>query len=534
MTQVESTPYSGTSLAGATSGSDDRRFAWKLLVIIGAIVFVGFSLELAIDFHLAVERARAQGKSLSLSDLVLNAPMARAITSPMARAYNNTLALILTFIGLAIPITANMYTPKLIEIFVRDRINLGVLGFYAVLTAHSLIASSLAFDAYVATIPVIVSFLGAVLGWTIILPYYFYVLSFLNPSTIIERVQQVLLDEYRDAQRRRYPVAVSQRRLNQKINHLGNVLLRAVDRADRDVAIDAIKAHMQVLKRFHDVKKDLDPAFFDVSDAILVGMSSAACRHIAESRIWVEQRILTQLLLAYNAALGKMPDGVSTLADAVKDAAHYEATHGEPQVLDLLVRVLNTFVREAVKKKDVFSIYNCFYNYKSLTRKLLAAQRGDKIPELARNLRYYADFSKAQGMPFIYELASYELGELCEFAATAGDAAATTALLDAVLSLEGVGASVRLVKSRLILAGYLHEKGRREELARVLDSLAPAPAALLAQARREFSMEQVQIFWEITDRGTNFDYVEEGRRARIIEVLDALTARPGEMEKAKT
>ena len=41
----------------------------------------------------------------------------------MARAYNNVLAMLIATIGLAIPLTANMHTPKLIDMFLRDRIN---------------------------------------------------------------------------------------------------------------------------------------------------------------------------------------------------------------------------------------------------------------------------------------------------------------------------------------------------------------------------------------------------------------------------
>ena len=49
------------------------------------------------------------------------------LLSPVARAYNNILAMLLATIGLAIPLTANMHTPKLIEMFLRDRLNQAVL-----------------------------------------------------------------------------------------------------------------------------------------------------------------------------------------------------------------------------------------------------------------------------------------------------------------------------------------------------------------------------------------------------------------------
>src|SRR6478752_1562567 len=58
------------------------------------------------------------------------------ILSPMARAYNNVLAMLIATIGLAIPLTANMHTPKLIDMFLRDRINRWVLSFMAFGAAH--------------------------------------------------------------------------------------------------------------------------------------------------------------------------------------------------------------------------------------------------------------------------------------------------------------------------------------------------------------------------------------------------------------
>ncbi len=502
---------------------DDRRFALKLLIFMCTVVFVGCTVEFAIDFSRAVDPAT--GKPLTLHDLQFTPAMIRSVTSPIARAYNNTLALILTFIGLAIPITANMYTPKLIEIFVRDKVNLVVLCLYAALTAHSILAVTLSFDKYAGVIPFWITFFGAILGWTIILPYYFYVLSFLNPTTIIARVEKNVIDEFRVAARGRLPVAEGQRRLSVRITHLGSVLLKAVDRGDRDVSVDAVRAHMAAVRRFQEFKPKIAPGFFEVDDTIMVGMSNAALKIVNRAQIWVEQRIAHQLLLAFNGALGKMPDGVSVIADAVKDEAVRQAGHGEPEVLELLLRVFNTFIREAVKKKDAFSIYNLFYNYKSLARKLMPVRPG-KIPEIARHFRYYADFAKQQGLPFIYELASYELGELCEHAYEQAHPGEGRELLEAMVAFEGATASRGLVKGRAILGGYFLERGMAPELDRLVESLRPVPASILEGARRELFAVKDRVFWEITDRGVNFDYVEEARRERVKELFDRLAAPP--------
>src|SRR2546423_747346 len=97
---------------------EDRRFAIRLLVVLFTIVVVGFTLEVAWDLSRAIDPVT--GKPVALADIGTVTPaMARSVASPLARAFNNILALLLTFIGLAIPLTANLYTPKLIQIFVR-------------------------------------------------------------------------------------------------------------------------------------------------------------------------------------------------------------------------------------------------------------------------------------------------------------------------------------------------------------------------------------------------------------------------------
>lgn len=141
---------------------DDRTFALRLLVVLFSIAFFVFWIEGAWEFMRAVHPDT--GESLRLSDLHASAPMVRMLASSIATSYNTQIALLLTFIALAIPLTANMYTPKLIEIFARDRINLFVLCACALLAAHSLFALSLSFDAWTAQVPFFLAVGFAVCG----------------------------------------------------------------------------------------------------------------------------------------------------------------------------------------------------------------------------------------------------------------------------------------------------------------------------------------------------------------------------------
>lgn len=497
---------------------DLQRFALRLVLALVSVTFLVFWIEAAWEFMRAVHPAT--GQPLRLADLEVSANMARAVASPFARAYNNILALLLTFISLAIPLTANLYTPKLIEIFIRDKLNLFVLCGCAVLAAHSLFAITLSFDNWTPQLPFWIDCIGAILGWLFLMPYYFYVLSFIDPLTIIKRIHLSLMKELEDVANGKYPVAEAQNRVNQRIINLGSMLQRSVDRADRDVAFDAIKAHTLDLARVREIKPRLDPAFFRISSGLLFGTSSEATEAIVRERIWMEYRIASQLVLAFKIALAKMPEAVSALVHAVKNAAHEEAKLRNDAVFNLLVRAFNTFTREAIKKKENAPVYNVVYNYKTLIRRLLA-DRPELVAELVRHLRFYADFANSNGMVFIYELISYELAELAEVAYEHNYAPATT-LLDSVLSFKGAERHSGLVKSRAILAGYFAEHGLNAELARVEASLSEVPPAVLEAARDGILTTLDPVFWEINHRGTNFDYVEAGRRGQVASVFDRL------------
>jgi len=496
-------------------------FARRLLVVLFLITILAFWLEAAWDFAHAVDPTT--GQPLHLRDLRATPAMVRSLASAFGGAYATMLALLLTFISLAIPITANLYTPKLIEIFIHDPINLFVICTCAILAAHNLLAVSLSFDAWTAQLPFAIAVAGAIIGWLLLLPYYFYVVSFIDPLTIIQRVHRSLMRELDAAAAGRYPIAVSQQRVYQKIHNLGSVLLRASDRGDRDVTLDAVRTHLLEVARLREVKPRLPSGFLQIDNDLLAGMSGDAAEMLSRARNWPEHQVASQLVFAFKRVLVTMPDGTSAMAQAVKNTAHAEAVAGNDEVFRLLLRVLNSFTREAIKKKDNAAACGVIYAYKALARRLLA-DHPQYVPPMVHHLCFYAEFARAQsGMNFTYERVSYELAELAERAHLRGVAAAAV-LLDALLSLEGVEHSTGLVKSRAFLAGYFRERGTTAELDRIVESLRTVPRETLGRARREIVSVQDRAFWELNERGVDFDYLEPTRREQVMAVLDAADA----------
>src|SRR4249920_3686845 len=128
------------------------------------MVVVGFSTFFAAEFLFELWRAGWPDAAHTSWVEVNNAKLVDLL-SPIARAYNNVLAMLIATIGLAIPLTANMHTPKLIEMFIRDRLNQVVLFGGAFFAANVLWVDYIIGPHFSPTIAIGFAVGGALAGW---------------------------------------------------------------------------------------------------------------------------------------------------------------------------------------------------------------------------------------------------------------------------------------------------------------------------------------------------------------------------------
>ncbi len=498
-----------------------HRFNVRLVFFFFAAIAVVFAAVTLIDLY---------ASGYSWDELHGSAVHARSFATTISRAYNVLTGMIITAIALSIPITANMYTPKLTEIFVRDRVNIAVFIFFICSAAHAAYVTLTSWDAtgdmvgFWPRLSVYALVLEMQLGFAILPAYFYYASGFLNPTYIIQRVSQQIVDEFDFVDGKKRPVEEVQRAVHQKILHLGNVILRAVDRADRDVSLDAISALKRVVFKYTVAESRAAPGWFDVPPDLFIGLSSDAVRFINEERYWVEYKCMSQLTLAFNAALAKIPDAISAITDVARELGLHFDRHGDRRALELTIRFINAFLREAVKRKDVHAIYDVMYQYRLLARDIMA-RHPDLVLQMGRYFKYYGEFAKLQGLPFIYELTAYEIGTIVEWAYEA-DAAPRRDLLQIFLTFDGAHSSVRLVKARAMLGAYFIERGFDREASLIRESLAPVAPALLAAAKNDILGTIEPKFWEVTDRQVNLDFVPDERKPSVYKMFELAAAPP--------
>jgi hypothetical protein len=481
------------------------RFVRALLVTCGA--FLAFFLA---EFLLEWARLGQPGIPKLGWQGVNNAKLVD-LMSPIARAYNNVLAMLLATIGLAIPLTANMHAPKLIDMFLRDRLNQTMLSLMAFGAANVIYVDYIIGPDFAPMWAIRFAIYFALLGWAALIPYFFYVIRFLDPSNIITRLREETIRTFDRVKSGEIDTESGQDLVHERVHQIGTIILKSLDRADRGVALEGVWALKLLIGEHGERKKGMPDGWFLVDRKDFVGLSGEALEMLNEERTWFEMKALTQLFFAYQQALTKTADVVSSISDAVRVIAEMEAKRGDQASLRLAIRFFNNFVREALKRKDVHSMYDVFYEYRLLSRGL--SEHPDEQRAIARYMRYYAHSASVGGAPFVEHLAAFELGYMTRRAYEVKSTAARDLLTDALAIPHGSKDAFAqlVVEAKLMLGGFFGQHGLEEEAAVVRKNLGDVPPSLVREAEQKL-LGAERCFFEVTDRQENIEYVRPERR----------------------
>ena len=475
---------------------------------------LGMGIFFAAEFYLEWRHAGYPGWSgLSWAEAGNNAKLVDTL-SPIARAYNNLLAMLIATIGFAIPLTANMHTPKLIEMFLSDRINRLVLTFIAFGAAHVLWVSYIIGPEFAPTWSIAIAVHMALLGWALLIPYFFYVVRFVDPSRLVIRLRDASTRSVERAARRKVNQAAAHQELTTRIGQIGTIAIKALDRNDRDVAAEGAWALKVLLDHYGRHKARMPREWFIVDRSNFVGFSEQALDMLIESKTWYEMKVLQQLELAFLRALHGSTETVAVFSDALRVIASRSHERHDEQALRLGVRFFNNFLREAIRSGELRAVYDVLHQYRQLARTII--ERDDLAVEIGRHLTYYAGMARTYGMVFAPQLAVFDLGYITRRAYDSARRAGP-ALLALVLELpHRTGADVHsmAVKAKLILGAYFLETRRDAEAELVRKNLRDVDPDELERAEADL-LSADRSFFEVTDRQHNLEYVPPERRESL-------------------
>jgi hypothetical protein len=247
---------------------------------------------------------------------------------------------------------------------------------------------------------------------------------------------------------------------------------------------------------------------------------------IARDRSWFEAKVLRQYLHLFGEAVGVARDVASIIAIQTRQLAVQFAA--EPAFIDLCQRAFHSYLRLAINARDPRTAYFVMQQYRLVAEALLDRRLESAVIEAARRMRFYGELAEENGLPFLLEVAAYDLAQLVE--AAADDPTMRDRLLEIVLTMGHRGSThlkgVRRVQIQLATLFLL--RGETGPVSRIATELALESETLLEEARSEIEQESSAGYWEITDRGANFAFLPVERRARLaplFQTIDSLRAR---------
>src|SRR5262245_42873611 len=101
-------------------GQNISTFARGVVLMAAAFLFL-ITIELGLDLS---------NGGIPLNHLLtMTSDEARHLNHALNRNLNQLMAVAFTTVAIAVPLTANMYSPKFLEFFIKDRVNAAVLTF---------------------------------------------------------------------------------------------------------------------------------------------------------------------------------------------------------------------------------------------------------------------------------------------------------------------------------------------------------------------------------------------------------------------
>lgn len=449
------------------------------------------------------------------------------------------LGIVLTVVSLLVQLTSERYTGVAL-MFLRDRTNISVMVYY-VITCVIGVATSLSLHRdFAPRATVLVVMIATAFGLVIMLPYFAYVFRFLAPTNLVARIQgeatkNVILAATSDDT----AAADGQAPAIAALEELTDITSNSISGKDKIIASRAVDAVKDFVIRYLDVKHTAKPAWFKIGDEIrsnpdFVAMDPESLRELEADHTWLEWKALRQYLGIYAEAQGDMPDINYLIAIDTRYVGEAALAKKDRPVVELAFRFMNSYLRAALNARAVRTAYNVMNQYRLLVESMIKGGADDLAVEGVRHMIYYGRTSYDMQLGFVTETVAYDVSALCEFAHANKSVSASLAELDdkmlamfleldqplRVRKQEAGLQGIR--KAQVKLACYYLAAGAEERARKIAQDMAYEDRERLKAIEEQLGKVESKEFWEIIDRGRNFEYMPPRQKEQMAKFFALL------------
>ncbi len=444
------------------------------------------------------------------------------------------LGIAITVVAIIVELAANRYNHRITTLFIREPANVLVLGFFVVTTVVCFWATTTLSDApegallpragFLLTITLVVASL------LIILPYFAYVLSFVSPLSMIRRIQTAGEKAMRLAAENYEAAHVQQ--VNEAVDELHDVVRSAMEHGDRAIAMAGIDTLATLVGSYQRYRSRLPAEWFEICESIendpdFISLEPFALAEIEKDATWFEVKVCRQYLLLMVLSSLHMRDISYLIAINTRRIATAAVATNKP-LLQLCIRCFNSYLRSTINAGDQRTSYYLLNQYRLLAEAISNQEDAPVVEEIARHFQFYGQLAFGMGQSFILEVAAYDVMRLLENSAKSGSSSLDRLLelllgFDQEIKLETQEESLLGVRRAQIQAATMFlQMGDTERAKQVADDLAGESLERLERVRAQLMSEKRAQYWELTDRGITFSYLDPQRRVYLEPLFEWL------------
>jgi hypothetical protein len=161
--------------------------------------------------------------------------------------------------------------------------------------------------------------------------------------------------------------------------------------------------------------------------------------------------------------------------------------------------------------------------YRQLAERAMEKEQTALVSQIAFFFKYYGQVAHGMALGFVTETVAYDLATLCE-RAFAMRAPSHDAILKVLLEVDKEAESqeqehtlrgVRKAQAKLASFYLVAGEGGVQFARQIFDDMKDERPERLRSICDELLRIESKDFWEVIDRGTNFDYVDGARKAQL-------------------
>jgi hypothetical protein len=437
------------------------------------------------------------------------------------------LGIVITVVSIIVQLSADRYT-GVAQMFLRDRINVGVMAYFVVACVCGVWLSMSLKSTFVPRAGIIAMMAAVTFGLVLMLPYFAYVFWFLEPGNIIARIRRDAVETVFEGALHETPSGAASLQVPTvtAMEELTDITSNSISGKDKIIASRAVDALKDFTIAYLDAKEKADEHWFSISEALrenpdFVAMDPESLTDLETRRTWVEWKVLRQYLGIYREAMASMPDINYLIAIDTRYIGEAAGKLDDRELMTLVFRFMNSYMRATLNARDVRTAYNVLNQYRKLVEAMLKCGHGKMAVEGVKHMNYYGHVSYDMKVTFVTETVAYDVSSLCQHAHELGVAEQDEMLtlfleLDQPLRVKKQESGLLGVrKAQVKLAAYYLSAGEEAKARLIADDMKDEPRERLETIRGQLESVTSKDFWEIIDRGRNFEYMPPAQREQM-------------------